>query len=268
MEGSDQSGTVLTSNEVTDPSWGFSFVPPSGWVEQKTAEGAILGHSVISGAILVVPHKSENLQQMQQELAQGLQEEGSYLMLNGTLIHEGPNTFSGDYSGTMNGIPVKAKGIGVLSPYGGGVYFIAVSSPDKLNAELLNSLGSIAKNVEFHKTATSDLMQHFAGNWSTFTANTTTWICFCANGQYSEQYEAVYSGNTTDGYGTVTGNWGTTGQNNSQGKWGVQGNRDSGQIIVSLNNGNRIVYNYKVHQENGKKYYKEYWINGSLYSKE
>jgi len=43
---------------------------------------------------------------------------------------------------------------------------------------------------------------------------------------------------------------------------------DDGFTYVSLNNGNRIVYNYKVHQENGKKYYKEYWINGSLYSKE
>jgi len=156
----------------------------------------------------------------------------------------------------------------VLSPYGGGAYLIAVSSPDKLNAELTIPLESIARNLQFLKTEISDLMQYFAGNWSTFTTNTTTWICFAPNGGYSEQYEAVYSGNTTDGYGSVTGNWGAASQDNSQGRWGVQGNRESGQIIVSLNNGNRIVYNYKVHQENGKKYYKEYWINGSLYSKE
>lgn len=254
-------------NEVSDPSWGFSIVPPSGWVHQKTAEGAILGHNTVAGMILVLPHRAGNMQQMQQELMEGLQEDRNYLMLNGAISQDGNNILKGDYSGVMDGTQVKAKGMGVLSPYGGGVYLIAVTTPEKLGPELVNAAESIARNMKFSKQESSNLSRHFTGNWSTFTTNTSTWICFCPDGVYSEQYESSYSGKMTDGYGVQTGAWGTAGQDNSQGRWTVRGTKESGQIIVILNNGNELVFNYKVHQENGRYFYNEYWMNGKLYAK-
>ena len=258
---------TIGSNEVGDPSWGFKFSMPGGWVNQRTADGVVLGHNTIAGMILVLPHNAQNIQQMQQELAQGLQEDGSYLNLNGSLSQVGQNILAGDYSGMADGTQVKARGIGVLSPNGGGAYLVALSTPDKLGSELVGAAESIAKNMKFFKPEVSDLMRHFAGNWSTFTTNTSTWISLGPNGVYSDQYESAYSGNTTDGYGNVTGNWGTAGQNSGQGRWTVRGTKEAGQIIVNLNNGKEVVYNYKVHQENGRNFYSEYWFNGSLYSK-
>ncbi len=257
----------IGANEVGDPSWGFKFVPPGGWVNQRTADGVILGHNTIAGMILVLPHNAQNMQQMQQELAEGLQEEGSYLSLNGSLSQAGQNILEGNYSGIADGTQVSAKGFGVLSPYGGGAYLIALSTPDKLGSELTGAAGSIARNMQFFKQETSDLMRHFAGNWSTFTTNTSTWMSLAPNGVYSDQYESAYSGNTSDGYGNVTGNWGTAGQNSGQGRWTVRGTKEAGQLVVTMNNGREVVYNYKVHQENGRYFYSEYWFNGSLYSK-
>lgn len=270
QQGSTGQGTgssAIGANEVGDPSWGFKFVPPAGWVHQKSAEAAVLGHNTIAGMILVLPHMAENMQQMQQELSQGIQEEGNYLTLSGGMNQMSQNVLSGDYTGVMDGTQVKAKGMGILSPYGGGVYLIAVSTPDKLGNELITAAEDIARKVQFFKVEVSGLMQHFAGNWASFTTNTSTWICFCHDGTYSEQYEAAYSDQTTDGWGNATGDWSTYGQDNSQGRWTVRGNKETGQIIVRMNNGEEIIYEYKVHQEKGYTYYNEYWFNGSHYSK-
>ncbi len=90
-QGSSQIGT----GEVGDPSWGFKFKPPAGWVHQQSGEGVVLGHNTIAGMILVIPHMSENMSQMQQEMMQGLQEGGSFLSPSGALQSTSQNVLSG-----------------------------------------------------------------------------------------------------------------------------------------------------------------------------
>jgi hypothetical protein len=252
----------LLANAIGDPSWGFSFVPPSGWTHQKTAEGFMMGHNSIPGLILVFPHMLENMQQVQQEMNKGIQEEGSYLTISGSVSKQADNIFAADYTGVMDGTQVKARGFGTLSPYGGGAFILAVSTPDKLGQEIITDASAIANGLIYTRSNASDLMQHFAGKWANFTKNTSTWIVFYADGTYDEQYESSYSGDLSGG-----GNWGTYGGSNAKGRWMVQGNRDNGRITVMLNNGNEIVYEYRVHEENGQKFYSEYWFNGSLYGK-
>ena len=257
----------ISENEIGDPSWGFKFPKPAGWVHQQSAEGAVLGHNTIPGMIIVFVHMAENMQQMQQEMMQGIQEEGSYLMPGGSLQPSGNNILTGDYSGSMDGTQVKAKGYGVLSPYGGGAYILAVSTPEALGSDLIGAAGSIAQNMQYFKVETGDLMNHFAGNWTHHTSNTSTYIFFGPDGSYSNQYESSYSGDFTDGAGNYTGGWNAMGNDKSQGRWTVRGNKESGTIIVKLNNGEEIYYEYRVHKEKGYTYYNEYWFNGDHYAK-
>ena len=70
---------------IGDPAWTFKFKPPAGWLYQLSSEGAMLGHNTIPGMILLLPHPSSDMQQMQQEMQEGIQEEGSYLMLEGSI---------------------------------------------------------------------------------------------------------------------------------------------------------------------------------------
>jgi hypothetical protein len=230
-------------------------------------EGAIVGHNTIPGMVLVIPHMSGSIQEMQAEMQQGIQEEGSYLMLAGALQQQAQNVLAGDYSGIADGTQVKARGFGILSPNGGGAYLIAVSTPDKLGQELIGAATSMVNSVQYFKVDVSGLIQHFAGTWARFSTNTSTWITFHPDGRYEDQYEAAYSGDFTDGAGNLTGNWGATGQDSDQGRWTVRGNKDSGTIIVKKANGEEIYYEYRVHAENGRKYYHEYYFNGDFYSK-
>jgi hypothetical protein len=125
----------------------------------------------------------------------------------------------------------------------------------------------IGSDLIYFKQNISDMMRHFAGTWTKFTSNTSTWITFHPDGTYSEQYESSYSGNFDDQLGNVTGNWGATGQESDRGRWTVQGNMDEGRIIVRYANGNEIVYNYRVNIEKGQKYYNNYYLNGEFYFK-
>ncbi len=253
----------IGTNEAGDPSWGWKFALPQGWKSQKNNDGIFLGHNTIAGLIIVLPHMSENMQQLQQEMLKGINEEGNYLQLKGSLESVGNGMLGGEYSGMMDGTQVNARGIGTLSPFGGGAVVIAVTTPEKYGSDIKNIAGTIAKNMVYFKPAGEELIPYFAGKWTGFTKNTSTYISLYPDGRYGELYESSYSGELSGG-----GNWGTAGQNDRGGRWTVRGNKEQGQIIIKLNNGNEIIYNYRVHVENGTIYSSEYYFNGSLYSKQ
>jgi len=252
----------IAANEVGDPFWGWKFSPPQGWQSQKNQEGIFLGHNTLAGLLIVLPHMSENMQQLKQEMINGINEEGNSLKLSGTLSSSGNNMFEGEYTGQMDGTQVKARGIGTLSPYGGGAFIIAVSTPEKYGTEIQNAAISIAQNLTYFKASGGELMPHFAGKWTNYTKNTSTWVTLYPDGTYGEQYESSYSSDPSQDVA-----WGTAGQSNRAGRWIVRGNKEQGQIIVNLRNGNEIVYNYRVHISNGQTYYSEYYFNGELYGK-
>ena len=262
-----QANVGSVGNQIGDKSWGFTFSPPSGWVHQQGEDMILLGHNTIAGLIVVIPHMVESGTQLQSEMMQGIQEEGVYLTLAGSLTQHSSNSLIGDYSGLWDGTQVKAKCIGTLSPHGGGAYILAVTTPDKFGQEIMSAAQTIEKNLNYVKVDMAGLMQHFTGQWTSFTSNTTTWLYLYPNGIYSEDYEAAYAGDFTNDVGDVTGNWGATGQSSDRGRWIVRGNKESGKIIVKLDNGDELVFNYKVHVERGETYYSEYWFNGRLYKK-
>jgi hypothetical protein len=257
----------LASGEVGDPNWGFKFKPPDGWKFQKNGSGAILGHDTIAGMIIIMTHMAGNLQEVQDQLQKGLQEEGIQLSLTGTLQPLGDNILAGDYEGIANGQQVKARGFGTLSPYGGGAFIIAVTIPEKYGSPLTTPAEAIAKSMQYFKVEASELMQHFAGTWVNSTTNTETQMTLAPDGSYFENYEASYSGGFSNQYGSDLGGWGTARQDQGQGRWTVRGDRQQGSIIITKKDGGQIVLEYKVHVENGETYWKEYWFNGKLYGK-
>ena len=136
-----------------------------------------------------------------------------------------------------------------------------------LGDELINAAGSISGSVEYIKLDVSDLMRHFAGNWATHSTYSSSYICFCPDGTYSDKYEASVSGEYTDDGGNYEGSWNVMDGDQNQGRWTVRGTKDQGTIIVQLSNGEVLEYEYSVHIEDGYKYYSEYYFNGNLYSK-
>lgn len=162
---------------ISDPSWGFKFHTPLGWKAQKDASGAILGHDKVDGMILVYPHSARNSKEMEQQMQEGLKEDVNYLTPSEEIKSSGKNVIVGDYEGMYNGEQVKGKGIGTLSPHGGGAYIIAISTPEKFSKDISKAADTIAKSMQYVKpNVSSDLLQVFAGTWTNYTKSTKTFI--------------------------------------------------------------------------------------------
>ena len=198
----------------------------------------------------------------------GIEEEGVFLSPVSDLQALGGNALAGDYAGTYSGQQVKARGIGTFSPYGGGAYIIALTTPDKYGSELSSAADAIVQGMQYFKVEVSDLMRHFAGTWASATTNTLTNITLGADGSYGDAYESNYSGGFENDVGDNTGYWGVTGADQNRGIWSVRGNKQEGVIVITLADGTEQLLNYRVHVEKGQTYWNEYIINGDLYSKQ
>ena len=258
----------LSTESIGDAAWGFAVHPPAGWKSQKTAQGIILGHDAIVGMILIFPHQMTDFQTVQAQMQSGINEAGTQLSLTGGLQQIGNNAVAGDYAGIFNGQQVKARGIGTISPHGGGAYILAVTTPDKYTGEIARAADAVASGMEYSPPQTSDLMQAFAGTWVTMTKNTQTKVTLAPDGGYYENYEASYSGSSSDQMGNQDLAWGQANQSQSQGRWAARGSREQGVITITYNNGSTTTVEYRVHVENGETYWNEYWFNGDLYGRE
>jgi len=255
---------------VKDDVNGFSFTKPDGWVHQHGDGQILLGSNTIPGLISVFPHQAGNMQELKGVMREGFQEEGVYLSLDGGLQQQASNMAIGYYDGFIQGEQARGYGIGILSQHGGGIFVLAVSTPQKLGQEIITAADYLARNTHFskRKTGDSDLVRHFSGEWVWTNGYRTEWMTFFPDGTYSDQSEASYSGDMTDGSGNITGNWGVAGENSNSGRWNIQGNKESGVITVTSPDGSQNRYEYKVFVERGEKYYREYLLNGYHYRKQ
>jgi hypothetical protein len=111
----------------------------------------------------------------------------------------------------------------------------------------------------------ASLLYKFAGKWSNYSPNTETHIYLKPDGTYSNSYDSSYGGQFYDQGGYQAGAWGAAGSNSGQGRWTVEGTLKQGQITLIDVQGNRTVYQYAVHVQNGQTYWGEYFFNGKLY---
>lgn len=260
------SGTERVEDKIN----GYSFTKPDGWVHQYGDGQILLGSHTIPGVISVFPHQAGSFQEMLGLMYEGIQEEGVYLALDGAPQQKGPRMATGFYNGYVQGETARGYGIGLLGEHGGGMFVLAVSTPQKLGQEIMAAADYLAGHAQFIKreAGDTDLVRHFSGEWAWTSGYRTEWMTFFPDGTYSDQSEASYSGDLSDGWGNVTGNWGVSGQNSNRGRWNIQGNRDSGVITVINPDGSQNRYEYKVFVERGEKYYREYLFNGYHYSKQ
>jgi len=255
----------VSDDIVVDELSGYKFYIPEGWVHQKGEGYILLGSNTIPGLITVFAHQADNLQNMIGEMHQEIQDEGISLSLLGEVEKKAGNMASGFYTGIVQGEQAKGYGIGVLSPHGGGVFILAVSTPEKLGEEIMAAANAISQNTTFSKptAGAQDLVKHFAGEWTWTNGYRTEWMTFFPNGSYSDQSEASYSGDLSGG-----GNWGAASQNSNLGRWNIQGTKDAGVITVIGTDGSQTRYEYSVFVERGEKFYWEYMFNGYHYRKQ
>ncbi len=132
------------SEQLRDAINGYSFTVPEGWVHQKADGQILMGSHTIPGIISVSPHQARSMQELQGLMSQGLQEEGIYLTPDGAFQQRYQNMASGYYKGSVQGEQARGYLIGVLSPHGGGLYILALSTPEKLGQSEASYSGDLS----------------------------------------------------------------------------------------------------------------------------
>jgi hypothetical protein len=262
---------ITSAQTLSDPAWGFSLTTPRGWKSQSAAEGAILGHDRIAGAIIVMPHNALDMETIAQYFQEGLEEENIQLTLADEPQTVAKNALSGHFAGFYQGQSVKAKVIGVLGAEGGGgAFIIALTTPEQFGSDLTNAADALAKSLRAAKPAevSSGIESHFIGTWVTSTTNTERRVTLFPDGRFAMNYEASYSGRSNDQQGDQTMAWGQASGKGSQGQWKVRGTREKGTLTLIYNNGETATIPYRVHVERGEVYWGEYWFDDQLYGKQ
>jgi len=262
----------VAAGEVGDPSWGFKFRVPQGWKFNKDYNGAIFGHDTIAGMILVFPHYQTNLQAIAQQMQEGLVEEEIYLMPSAQLQHKGNNILWGDCSGTWQGQQARGRGFGTLSPYGGGAFVLAVTTPEKFGTDISGAAEAIASGMQYFKVDVSHLTRIFVGRWASYSGSSgggtlINWT-FYPDGTFEDASETSYSTDySSDGMGLPDTNLGALGTSSNRARWTVRGGEREGQIIIVYPNGSEKFIDYSVHVQRGETYWREYFFNRRLFRK-
>jgi len=106
------------------------------------------------------------------------------------------------------------------------------------------------------------------GTWTTITKNTTLSFTFHPGGTWVMNSESSYSGTSRDQYGNVDLTWNTGGQGEDGGTWQAVGDERQGMLAIVSRSGQESIYNYRVHEEGGRVFWREYWFGNTLYSKQ
>ncbi len=245
--GSSQSTVTNSGNRIKVDSMGLSFVAPSKWIAKKDPNTGsyIMGSNSIPGFILILPHSYSSLQELIDNSSQGFTDEGIQLYPTGQIETISNNTVGAEFSGIFKGVQAKAYVVGVVSPNGGGLLGLCLTTADKYSATHKSSAIELAKSVMFYKPkADTALMQALAGKYYSFTGSTERKLALCPNGVFYDSSESSYSGNFSNQYGN-TGSWGAAGGDNGSGRWRAIGTKQSGTIIFTYKDGTEVEKQYQ-----------------------
>jgi hypothetical protein len=246
--------------------WGFKFKPPAGWKFRQDNEGVLLGHDTIAGAIIVFPHYLTGIRAVNAQMQQGLHEKGTSIRPTGAISARGKNMLVTECGGTTEGQSAKGYAIGTLSPYEGGAFILALTTPAKYGAPLRKAAEAIARNMRYFKTNDAKLARIFVGRWANYSGNnqggTLRNYTFRADGTFGDDRETSYNINTPDS------NIGAYGRGGGRARWKVRGGERQGRILLIFPNGNQNHIDYRVHVQRGQTYWREYFFNGRLFRKQ
>ena len=121
---------AAAQGELGGKGWGYKFDPVMGWKHVGTEDALIvLGHDTLPGMVFVYPHQESDMAGLKNQMLKGVQEQDLQLKPSSPLQKLGNNAFVADYAGVSGNERAKARGIGNLSPYGGGgAYIFAVTT--------------------------------------------------------------------------------------------------------------------------------------------
>lgn len=242
---------------ISDEQAGVSLTVPSGWKARKQqAGGYVLASDTHRGLILITGHSYNSVQQMEQDSGEGIQDpqNNTSLMFTGQSVPVGNNGLGCEMTGSVQGTPARAYTVGLVSPYGGGILIIALTSSEAYSGQYRQWAEQMAAGTRFSEPRLDTaLMQWFAGKYWRYSSSssytsvyaTESSMTFCANGLYHDSYESGGSGTGSDQYGNQNMSYGAVGSQQGRARWVIRGNKQQGVITVIKPDGSSYDMEYR-----------------------
>ncbi|BCO10753.1 hypothetical protein GF1_31290 [Desulfolithobacter dissulfuricans] len=204
--------------------------------------------------ILISPHVQADRAGMAAEMGQGLRDDGLSLSLVSNLEPEGGDILAGTYRGVLAGREIKARGFGILSPHGGGIYVLALALVDEFSSELEQAGRAVARSIQFSRPrAAQD--NPLIGTWKDIRGSGHTLITLYPDGTFTWYRDYAASGQ----------GWGFSNRDESTGRWQSRGTHRAGTIFYQTSEGEQGSMDYRVLVEKGEAYWNEYYFDGTLF---
>ncbi len=144
------------TGQVDYPNLGISFTIPENWVGQEQQGFYLMGSNTIPGYLLITTHYANSIEQLQQEAANGFNDQAMQLYLEGEVEKLDNQSIGGFYSGTVEYQSARAYVIGVVNPHGQGVVIMATTTTEKFNDTYRNLALQLRKGLTFYKGKSAD----------------------------------------------------------------------------------------------------------------
>ena len=253
---------------------GIKFTIPEGWQGQEIEDGLMLASEIHPGLILVTTNDAQSLEDIRKQGSQTIDfGEGAVFSPKGALRPVGSNGLVGDFEGTFQYQPARARMGGVYNPNGMGISVIVVTTAEAWSQVHETATLDIMKSVVFSKVEESSSIQewrdyisnarltymdsYYSGGYGEGSVgggySSETIIELCARGyfNYSGSSEMTVGGSSSSGY-SQSGSQG-------QGTWQVVQQADgTAALILTFYSGEQ--YSYTLSYEDNKTY-----LNGNRY---
>ncbi|GEM_PF-5228998 len=246
----------------------YRFPVPQGWEYGVSERDICLTSSTISAWIIIFPHEHASIGELdkyiQPEASNGdmqLKRQGHIELINDT-------TIAVNLNGAIAGIPVRARLIGTLSPYGGGAYILTITKFDLFNIdEFLQQVTAtadiIAGQMEYLPIDFPELKRHLSGLYANQKGNR---FILLNDGTFGRRFKGKYTGFTDTPYGERVKAWGMASWSAIWGKWTVRGNDLNGTITAKYPDGSRETLAYHIlNKSDGQP--DTIKLNGKIYNK-
>jgi hypothetical protein len=225
--------------------WGVDFATPAAWKAVERDGMVLLVSDTEAGLMLVRFSRSVTRQSMLADYSAGLQEEGVALMPAapaGDFAAGAYQGLAGELAGAArDGSRLKARAIGVLSPFGDGVLFLGLTTEDKY-PQLKPRVDALAASVRFSEPKIPPANVAVAGQYFYYYSSSVgsysreDSLSLCSNGMFNRKGES---------YASQAGQWGVAGQSGYAGNWAADGDGRTGTIILTYRNGRTARLRYQ-----------------------
>jgi hypothetical protein len=225
--------------------WGLSFATPAQWMVNDRGTLLLLGSNSEPGLMVVRFLRKTDAAKLRAGYAEGLNEDGLSLAPTIALqsIELGKlHALAGELGGmSQDGQRVRARIIGVLTPYGDAAVVMGITATEKY-ARLKATTDALAASLAFRKPTLPAAQEFLAGRYWAFSGNSGY------SGSYSSEAKIALCADGSFRSGSETSSSGSAGaagiQHGAGGRWSAVGDELQGTVTVTYANGRSERYPY------------------------